>query len=713
MGDKFERHLSTRWAKAEMPSYGDDWDDVPSPEHKLSSRVSDDQISQKPTDLADLEADTGAIKDPQSQNPRKFVPSEEPKLVLSIDSLSRLESDSSSSDESAPDVIPDPHFPPRIAASLSSPDSENSFLSDADSIQKEPAALNLLGLESGLDGLPHAPGIAQPSGSPDALQPVVPHETTGNSGGEEDNTHIPADATDKSYDLRSLASSDEMPRSITKNETLYDSDASVETSSTKELSQGTTTALLPSEKPSADSTFLKPQDSDEDQGSEDKTHNAGDFVGPGDATDLGDGQSGLGADALESLLYDLEQRGLSESNVSLPIEGAHDRSIESVLSSLGEDTRALPTAEPLVIRKALKRKPPFPRQVLVSGDYSNIAEAMDGYLDNSLRSPDSVNDSGHSKELSEQQSNKPTAKSVAANAVQRHESTMSTKTFNLGGWTPNTSQFRDQFIHEDDAESRFSFVAEDEEIANRHSNFINKVEERDVQSSRSSFSLNETIDLRPIDPKTRVGELQSVGTDDALNEAYSMSTDPDSVFQSHPQLNPRFTEEQFPHETTVRTPLLESTNTASTDSNTEKSDGDMTPKAVEKSASAKNEGEETKAFVREKYPVFDWKAIQGLSQPIDRIQRLKEALVKEAEYDTGLQAWLNATLKPTHGNAPVPIGKIALEAYQNATHRDIRRHVSIRTTVNNVKDKVETTSLGKRFFNRGRKLISHSSGASE
>ena len=48
-------------------------------------------------------------------------------------------------------------------------------------------------------------------------------------------------------------------------------------------------------------------------------------------------------------------------------------------------------------------------------------------------------------------------------------------------------------------------------------------------------------------------------------------------------------------------------------------------------------------------------------------------------------------------NTHLLIGRVASQAYQNAAHNDLRRHASLRTTVNLVKDKVEGTtgSLGK------------------
>ena len=101
------------------------------------------------------------------------------------------------------------------------------------------------------------------------------------------------------------------------------------------------------------------------------------------------------------------------------------------------------------------------------------------------------------------------------------------------------------------------------------------------------------------------------------------------------------------------------------------------------------------------------------SQPIDRIRLLRDALEKEADYDTGLLNWLNESLRQSEDASNIHIGKIATQAYQNAAHNDIRRHASIRSKVSIVRDKVETSglqasSLGKRFFNRGKKLMKSS-----
>ncbi|EDK46064.1 hypothetical protein LELG_04244 [Lodderomyces elongisporus NRRL YB-4239] len=116
-------------------------------------------------------------------------------------------------------------------------------------------------------------------------------------------------------------------------------------------------------------------------------------------------------------------------------------------------------------------------------------------------------------------------------------------------------------------------------------------------------------------------------------------------------------------------------------------------------------------FKRAKYPVSDWKAIVTISQPVERIAAFKDALGKEAEYDTGLQTWLNHALKQSQDFNNIHIGRIASEAYQNAQHNDLRRHVSFRSTVNVVKDKVEGTgstasNFGKKLFSRSKKFIS-------
>ena len=110
-----------------------------------------------------------------------------------------------------------------------------------------------------------------------------------------------------------------------------------------------------------------------------------------------------------------------------------------------------------------------------------------------------------------------------------------------------------------------------------------------------------------------------------------------------------------------------------------------------------------------KYPVSDWKSIITISQPQDRIAAFKEALLKEQEYDSGIQMWLNYALKqePTF-NSNLLIGRVASQAYQNAPHNDLRRHVSLRTKVNLVKDKVEGTtgSFGKTTGSLGKTTAS-------
>lgn len=94
------------------------------------------------------------------------------------------------------------------------------------------------------------------------------------------------------------------------------------------------------------------------------------------------------------------------------------------------------------------------------------------------------------------------------------------------------------------------------------------------------------------------------------------------------------------------------------------------------------------------------------SQAIDRIQLLKKAREDEKAYDTGLLTWLNETLHTTDLSSNIQIGLLATQAYKNAPHNDIRRHISLRSKVSMVKDKMDSgASFGRRFLSKGKKLM--------
>lgn len=120
----------------------------------------------------------------------------------------------------------------------------------------------------------------------------------------------------------------------------------------------------------------------------------------------------------------------------------------------------------------------------------------------------------------------------------------------------------------------------------------------------------------------------------------------------------------------------------------------------------------TVKFTPKRYPVLDWKLIVLTGQPVDKIANLKAAIEAETNYDTGLRLWLEVVVKQQKEEPQMTNGRIATEAYQNATHLDIRRHNSINTKqiIGDVKDNLVNAapaarSFGKKFFNKSKSLM--------
>lgn len=735
-----------------------------------------------------------SITQPQSTQitgpPQKAAPN----LVLSIDTLVRREFDESSDDEALSEIhrgetsreggdpstqillrnMVQPPLAP-FSPAMETPTSDRSFMSDAESIQIEPESLRLFDHA-------HKPSPDPIHEKHELIRPVEEYQSKPVLATIDPN----ARGDDTDYDLDSLASdgqkqgsstsisSPSQPNlpplviSIDKKSTQYDSDNSEDSETLPDPPSKMHNSIDDYQKKSLQGVD-EPRDSDDDWGSDSED----------EPTDLapksiyGSKPGSIKSDAHyreteyvnappHAIFPDLSQRlyddaeltgnivaqkygdlGVPSSSpragINMPIE---DSSLECLPLNLSETPTGLSfstikpsNANPDVGHTRSVRKPPSARADLVSVDYSNIADAMDGYLDGHalakgaheehLNSAFSNIASGIPESL-EHNMKDPLAgfsKPMIPGLVDRRASTQSTKTFTLGNWTPNTGQFRDQFIREDDMESTFSFAPEDEKNSHLRAEFVKKVGGHDANSTRSSFSLNETTDGDYPHSKAATADSK-----DMVTQFASTSTENESVFQNHPHLTPLFLEERSTPDPSTEAldrdltqkyssliPPLTLNNGVDKPKNTLTNELHPIVPILEESDQAnrsnpvKDEGDTQSPIPQKK--LYDWKKIQTASQPVDRIRMLKDALKAEQEHDTGLRSWLDATLKPSEEGPSIHIGKIALEAYQNAAHRDIRRHVLIRSTVHNVKDKVETgglqaTSLGKRLISRGRKLMS-------
>lgn len=677
---EFGRHNSSRWAKAEVPLYGDEWDDEyvdEAPPNDMET-IREDHVPEPLTAAAPVAPD--AVAEPPDAaaappSPVAVLPSEN--LVLSIDHFrSRQDSDSSDDEyefertlppqggreppppplaETPSHIMPptptfsNPHYAPET------PQSDRSFVSDPDLIQRE-TPLHV-GPVPRSDATPSAP-------SPPPVPLVL----------SIDREH---DDDDWGYNSQNSSNDDETaaPRAET---------------------------------------------------------------------------------ALDSLISDLQNNSLVEDRDLLP---DHYDAMSSA-SERGEEARPTPT-EPLALGpKTSVRKPPPDRKELVLVDYSSIADSVRGYMEDEDKTPiveeppdakrgedtfslnrtESLGSLSTGKfsfapsHLSNQMMDwrsapaQPLAQSLVGSPAEfqpprfdpelsRRELTVSTNTFSMGSWQPNTGSYRDQFINDNDAESRVSFhpsLHEKEMTANynKFTRLGEVYEEPDNASSTLGVSIPDTIDAT-VPHDTLYHDLDA--SDSKEDVLHPVGTAVDSVLaeREHPAV---FHELMTPKgsmldvaERNDHAASVDTSNAASVDTSNAASVDTVVASEATRSASSGPVAGKTES----KYPPYNWKEIMAKLQSIDRIALLREALELEAQYESGLRYWLSETLKVAENQPTIHIGKIATAVYQNAPHNDIRRHNSIRSKVSIVKDKVgesglQASTLGKRFFSRGRKFIKSS-----
>ncbi|RLV92005.1 hypothetical protein JA1_003378 [Spathaspora sp. JA1] len=297
----------------------------------------------------------------------------------------------------------------------------------------------------------------------------------------------------------------------------------------------------------------------------------------------------------------------------------------------------------------------------------------------------------------------------------RRVSTISNATFNLGGWAPPTDNFRNQFINYQDNDSIREVPEEEHEQEHV---------KPDVASTSSAISVPETIDAaipnvsvdQEDDEQPDVYSPSPVtgGDSQSINQTIMTATTVDSVLKDHQYTNPLFKEEKLtPGGSTDN--LRPTSMLLGDDEKNKRRISEISAISTETETQRKSVSSfETTptVFKPGKYPVYDWKKITTISQPIDRIAAYKDALLKEAEYDTGLQNWLMITLKQVDPDSHIHIGKIASDVYQNAPHNEIKRHGSILSKVSIVKDTgTHASNFGKKLFSKSKKFIRSSNEA--
>lgn len=293
--------------------------------------------------------------------------------------------------------------------------------------------------------------------------------------------------------------------------------------------------------------------------------------------------------------------------------------------------------------------------------------------------------------------------------LDRRISTASAQTFNLGSWTPNTNMYRDQFVSQNDAESQMnvSIFNGNESNYNKFTGMRPPSGYAESFSNSSLVSVPETIDA-PL-PAIDEDGLDEEQLQDTTSKSFSQTdidtvpTNTASVFNEHNYDSPKFKESTTPGVSLDDLPSNELTISKSM------LDSDAQPTESTRKVSEVSSTASLRSPSIQKYPVFNWKRIMATSQPVDRLNLLRKAQEDEINYDTGLNYWLQEILKSAETSPHIQIGKIATQAYQNAQHSDIRRHTSIRSKVSLVKDKMETghfaSNLGRKFLSRGKKLM--------
>lgn len=849
MADKFGRHKSTRWVKAEVPSYGDEWND--DYDYDYGSNSDQESAPNEPEKVGELPlASVRPQENLHGKKPPPAPPLPANGLVLSIDKLDHTnddedddEDDTNTSEPIEKDTVnarkrPEPlnvsssHVngdsfqPPTPTFNTSqktpeTPQSDRSFQSDADLIQFEPEALNV-------GPLSH---LRKPSG----VVPVLEEENEKTPVPEDIAAPLESENTARNPPAPLVLSID---RRLVYQDDSSDDDWGYNSQHSSNADRGPKDQDLGPDSDSDDPILhygaenddglhiRRPQSTYSTQNdhtsvpdgavSAQKDPYASE-IAPEEALHYTKPQSRVSShehrvktDALDLLISDLENASMAESDngnhssflpnmdllhdISLP--DFEDKSfseydkfqndvpttpIASLSNNQIEEEHDLFIKELLGHRPSIRKPPTKPdRRELMSVDYSNIADAVSGYIGENTPPPEASgrpgdnyaaksggsgpeNDSldansdrfsvkndrfdtnsdrlvvGHdlhpvasSGSLSTGRFSIEPSENASSDAIgdepHRRMSTISQNTIQMGSWKPNTGNFRDQFIGDNDNELAINFNPYSE--ANNYNKFtkLRTASTFSQASNRSMGSVPDTIDV-PLpniheDPSDSDEEEEreegEEGEGDLSRNTFeslqASHTNTDSVLDEHSYPQPVFKEEQLtPNASrdTVGEPrqrysslLSQSTVHSDATETVSKRIDSGSSVATDQTASTGA----TKKFTPQPYPPYNWKNILSTSQPIDRIRLLREASSMEAEYDLGLHNWLKETLQLVENAPSMHIGKIATAAYQNAAHNDIRRHTSIRSLV---RDRVETsgmqaTSLGKKFFSRSRKLMKSS-----
>lgn len=785
MADQFARQKSTRWVKADVPTYGDQWGyeyedesdgyaespqtpaaqtqfDLPAaaePGNALVLLI--DKLAHEDDDSEDEFESNAVVHEPaqeQGQHPDLFVgfedtsdaaettqesahvasiPQEEQPAVRVPGAFDTPDPQAAAPmAQLSPELLPPtPTYQTRHAFAPATPEtdiSDRSYLSDADSIQREPASLNVR--------------LFQPLAAAPQLSPIVSPENTENappltlvlsidrmniadsdlSGDELVQAPSESDHDDWGYNSQHSSNFDEEDDTEEDDaqEDVVEEDAAqeaikggvperhqVQTDALDSLINdllkmeglglSSDTALQKSVAQNSDKSFAQStsEKSAANNGALPTLDSIHDFSLPDfdNHSFSTDDEQNYEAGLRQANIPEMHDHAGKNRETVREVESQNDNlpeCLSSVYSS--HKTDSFHQTDDFIFKKQSIRKPP--PQVLkesTDSDYSDARSAM---------SATSQHQSDDEPKIAIIPGSMPPPP-ILKTAVSRRESTMSNATFNMGSWKPNTGKFRDQFVNENDNESQMNvdLFSGTESVYNKFTG----------QSYAPSISNSSHISV----PDTIDGNLHRIPEDDsdddqpevmtlATSQPFETFEPPKIMSDLNKSLSSTVLDEQGYDE-------LKFKEEGQSPENTAKHNHEGQDKRVTSTGSGMSPlGTPTKSRSKTLYPVSDWNSIMSVSQPVDRINMLRKARQDEIQFETGLSRWLREALKSTESAPHVQIGKLASQAYQNAQHSDIRRHTSIRSKVSLVKDKMDAgnigalaSTFGRKFLSRGKKLM--------
>lgn len=818
MADNFERHRSTRWVKADVPSYGDQWGDEYDNYDNYDQDVPEDEIERRGTEkrtsatpnlvlsidnvdhrfdydddddseqaysqppLAISEPKGGSFRDTESGRPEdsessdedvSYIP-ESPDRERFETEESKSQADSGSRRPEALDTsatsLKDDFVPPTPTFSQSNfsnnmpetPVSDRSFVSDADSIQREPETLNVAGRyddslneiqeDPQLEGAATRDSESEPRGRPLELVLSVDRLNLEDSDSSDDSDSLHFNNEEKAPTASTLAlgnqehdnsqaddsvdsplhvnlpdlpgerrpvktdALDSLIDDLQKMERLSTYGAS--SSSVNKQPQSTQEKDMPPPPPAKDS---------EEQGDDNLPSLASihDMSLPNfedhSFSDLAPETSNI----LEEITPELQEEVQKAHELYVSQLQAHNPSVKKAppqSPNIDLKPRESETEAPVEAPSTPKQQPQD-TDLLRAFDPNNPLQIGVPVL-----SPESISTKHLSGDFTNMPLQPPQPPRGPAADMLRRDSTMTTSTFNMGNWKPNTSIYRDQFVNDNDNESQMNFS-----VYNGKDNYDKFVGARSSLGYAESFtnsstlSVPETVALPSIHEDTSDADLTRDDDDTSDDRSFTRLENSRSDGDlSLPGKDKRSSDGSIFKEEKLTLPgsldqlpkdgdIDNSEKYKSISSVDSKSDNELHQKpersGTKRLASSSSFG--ISKPPKQKYPVSKWKDLTSHSQPVDRIEAFKNAKQREIEYESGLQYWLQETLQKTEVSPNMHIGKLAEQAYQNATHTDIRRHTSmalnatsLRNKVSLVKDKMDTTAgFGRRFLNKGKKLM--------